>query len=1795
MCAKKTSRADDLRKRAADLMQKSPEAYQPGGLNDVSALAQELAIHQIELELQNEELQNTQVTLQEARDRFTELYEHAPVGYVVLDSAGIIRQANQTWYTMINQPDADLRGKPFTGTLVEEDAPVFLGRFRAFFKDPAEKQIVIRMQRRNSTPFHARIEARPHIMKETRKQGQQSPPEELMVTISDISDLQEAHRQIEEQNAALQEANAREKRLNAILGAIRNVNQLITKEEDTEKLIHDACRTLTEGLSYHNAWVALLDETGKVTTTASSGFDGGFRALRKQLGQGDFPPCMQKALAGSQVVVIHAPETHCKDCPIAPEYDNHSSLARRLKFGNRIYGILAVSVPDQYADSREEQELFIEVSDDLAFALDKLELVRLARQDHERLQFVIEGADQGTWEWNIQTNETIFNHTWAEMLGYTIDELTPYSFETWVQLTHPDDLEIAMERLNRCVSGETPDYDCALRMKHKQGHWVWILDRGKVMTRDADGKPLLMFGTHTDISRHKKMEDELRETSQSLQAILDFSPLLINEISIDGRYLSVNQATANFLELSPSELVGKPFGELLPAATAEKFMERIQRVVEGRQPIYVEDHLDSPDGGREYLSTIYPLFDSSGEIRSIGSIAHDITDRKRAEKAIEESEEKYRLLAETTQDIILLHDMQGRIVYVNQAGLDLTGFTSSEALGKPVSSFIPPEHLAEITARQKQRLQGDSQVLRYETTFTDKHGNSVPVEVHSSVILREGKAAQILAVARDITDRKRAEEEIRQHAARLAAMVDILQYRSEDLQEFLDHALAKALELTGSKLGYIYFYDEDRREFELNTWSKDVMPECAVIDPQTCYQLDKTGMWGEAVRQRKPILLNDFKAGHPLKKGYPEGHVNLERFLTVPVLYQDRIVAVVGVANKPQDYDETDTLQLTLLMDSVWKSVETMQAEAALRARERYLHTILQTTVDGFWVINTEGRLLEVNPAYCEMSGYSRDELLQLSIAELNVEEKSAQTEERIKRIIQNGAEVFETRHRRKDGSLWDVEVSATWMDENGGRFICFCRDLTERKQRDEHIALLGHMLDDAPAAITIHNTAGEFVFANQHTIELHGYDSPEEFMAINLHDLDVPESEKLLEERFRQIAQGGSARFEAAHYRKDGSTFPLEVQAKAIEWNGEPAVLSIASDISERKRMEKENNLLADLIKRSQDFIGVADTNQNAFFVNPAGQAMIGLEGDDAVRNATISDFFCEEDLPFVSETILPSVLENGRWAGEFRFRHFKTGEPINVLYDVFLTGDPDTDEAVNISTVTRDITERKQAEQALIESEERFRSYIEHSPIGVYISDKAGNLIDVNQAACADTGYSRNELLQMNFIDLHPPERQEAAVSQFQSIFTEKKLSAEIPFLRKDGSQGTWALNAIFLPDQQVMGFAADITEQKSLEDQLMQSQKMETVGGLAGGGAHDFNNMLSVIMGHLEMALDELDPAEIMYSDLQEAYKSAERSADLTAQLLAFARKQTVAPVPLNLNDTIAGMLKMLERLIGEDIDLLWKPGTDLAPVKMDPSQIDQMLANLCINARDAIRNTGKITIETGNVSFDEAYCASHADFFPGSYVMLAVSDDGCGMDKEIFSHLFEPFFTTKSVGQGTGLGLATVYGIVKQNNGFINVYSEPGEGTTFRIYLPEINVQPDAEHPAGPSQSSAAGEETILLVEDEPAILKVTTMMLERMGYTVLPASSPVEGIRLAKEFAGEIDLLITDVIMPEMNGRDLAHELLSHYPQLKRLFMSGYTANTIAHHGVLDPGVEFIQKPFSIQDLSTRVREVLNRP
>jgi two-component system, cell cycle sensor histidine kinase and response regulator CckA len=515
--------------------------------------------------------------------------------------------------------------------------------------------------------------------------------------------------------------------------------------------------------------------------------------------------------------------------------------------------------------------------------------------------------------------------------------------------------------------------------------------------------------------------------------------------------------------------------------------------------------------------------------------------------------------------------------------------------------------------------------------------------------------------------------------------------------------------------------------------------------------------------------------------------------------------------------------------------------------------------------------------------------------------------------------------------------------------------------------------------------------------------------------------------------------------------------------------------------------------------------------------------------------------------------------------------------------------------------------SQRALRASEQRFRDIYRESPIAIELYDGHGMLMDVNPACCALFGIeSADAVREFNLLqDPNIPSDQMERLKAGQAVRFEAEFDFDLVTERRlyvTTRHGKVVLDILVTPicDEarilsQYLVQIIDITERERLQAQLAQAQKMESVGRLAGGVAHDFNNMLGAILGNASYALQSLPENSPLREELEEIQKCAQRSAELTRQLLAFARKQTSAPKVLDLNAAVDGTLKMLRRLIGENIEFTWSPSADVWPVKIDPSQIDQILANLCVNARDAIHGEGKVILRTANAKVDEPHAAKHPGVSPGDYVLLSVSDNGCGMDEETLDHVFEPFFTTKGASPSTGLGLATVYGTVRQNGGFVDVQSKPAQGTTFALYLPRHVAQTAPNVTISPPPAAGRQQETILLVEDEPALLRISKRALEALGYRVLAAAKPAEAIGLAEAHGRQVALLITDVVMPEMNGRELAKRLVGLYPGLKRLFISGYTADAIACDGVLEEGLHFLQKPFTMQALAEKVRETLETP
>lgn len=752
-----------------------------------------------------------------------------------------------------------------------------------------------------------------------------------------------------------------------------------------------------------------------------------------------------------------------------------------------------------------------------------------------------------------------------------------------------------------------------------------------------------------------------------------------------------------------------------------------------------------------------------------------------------------------------------------------------------------------------------------------------------------------------------------------------------------------------------------------------------------------------------------------------------------------------------------------------------------LQESESRLRSIFQAAPVGIGVV-VDRVIKDANDRLCEMTGYSRDELLgqNTRILYLSDADYNYVGSEKYRQIAEKGTGSVDIRWRRKDGKIIDVLLSSTPLNpadfSAGVTFTAL--DITERKQAVEKLQKSEEkyriLVENAGEAIFVAQE-GMLRFANDKAAEIIGY-SKEELTSIPFTEFIHPEDRNMVLARHieRQQVKKLPSRYSFRIVNRSGDTRWVDLNVVLIEWEGKHATLNFLLDITEGKRTYEE-----------------------------------------------------------------------------------------------------------------------------LLLEKERFHTLIHNAPFGMMVIDENGNFTYANPKFTEIFGYDLNDVPNgKRWFELAYPDSEyrkqvvSAWIEDLKSYGLGEKRPRIFEVVCKDGSRKIIHFIPVCLETGENLIACEDITERIKLEDQLRQAQKMESVGLLAGGVAHDFNNMLQAIIGYAELAMMKSRQGASPDADLIQISQAAQRSADLTRQLLAFARKQMMSPTVLDLNKTVASMIGILNRIIGEDIELVWKPGFNPWPVKMDPAQIDQILANLLVNARDAIAGVGKVTIETENAVLDESYCRVNPGFVPGEYALLSISDTGSGMDKETVSHIFEPFFTTKEIGKGTGLGLAMVYGIIKQNSGFINVHSEPGHGTTFKIYLPRCQDQVQADDLVK-EEIIPGGTETVLVVEDEKMLLEFVGTILEEQGYKVLSAEIPADALTMAREYKNPIHLLITDVVMPEMNGREVKEAVTLLHPDIKAIYMSGYTADVIALKGIIDEGAAFLQKPFTINSLALKVREVLD--
>jgi PAS domain S-box-containing protein len=897
-----------------------------------------------------------------------------------------------------------------------------------------------------------------------------------------------------------------------------------------------------------------------------------------------------------------------------------------------------------------------------------------------------------------------------------------------------------------------------------------------------------------------------------------------------------------------------------------------------------------------------------------------------------------------------------------------------------------------------------------------------------------------------------------------------------------------------------------------------------------------------------------------------------------------------GMRTNPQSDTRTKAELLTEI-DRLRRQVDSLRSTNSVN-----LTAVINDSADGILVIDRMGIVRLSNPAAERLLRRPSRALLGTQLG-----------------LPVYGSERTEIEILTADGDRVPVELWANetyWEGEPAIRISL--RDLTEKQQAESKLreseAKYRLLAETSPDCIWMMAPDLTVTYVNPAVERLFGY-TPEEYVGTHL-SLHCDASRL---SRIREILEGkeaspsgkGGVRLETRLMHRFGYEIPVEIAATAVhDENGTLLFFQgVTRDITERKKAFEQSQLLAAIVQSTKDAIISKTTEGIITSWNPGAEAMYGYYAEECIgKNISM---LMPPELQNEMDDILERIRENRMVAPFETVRRTKSGGQIDVSFTVSPIHD-DLGRVIGASSIARDITMLKQTMEALHRSEALLNETGEIARIG-------GWEIDFD----SDTVYWTQTTRRMHEVPEDYVPTLEEAIDFFAPEFRQLIMQAvrrareegipydlELPFISAKGSR-LW-IRAVGKGEfkngrcVRVHGMFQDITEQKRMEEerrkaeeQSRQSQKLESIGRLAGGIAHDFNNMLSVIIGYGEDMLGRVRPEDPLHESAKEILSAANRSAALTRQLLAFSRKQTLHPKTIDLNVLLKNLESLLRRLIREDIELLIKPGENLQPVKVDPGQMEQVIMNLAVNARDAMQQGGRLTIETKNTELDSQYAGNHISVISGAYVMLSITDTGCGMDRESLDKVFEPFFTTKEKGKGTGLGLSTVYGIVKQSGGNIWAYSEPGHGTTFKIYLPQTAGAPSAIQAKTQAAVFTGNQERVLVVEDEPSLRKLCSKILELMNYSVKAAANGGEALLLIEEKGFKPELIITDVIMPEMSGKILVDRLRNSLPGLKVLYMSGYTDEAIVHHGILESGTPFIQKPFTKDQLGKMVREILD--
>jgi PAS domain S-box-containing protein len=1361
------------------------------------------------------------------------------------------------------------------------------------------------------------------------------------------------------------------------------------------------------------------------------------------------------------------------------------------------------------------------------------------------------------------------NQAALTMLGYDRTDLSSLNIAS---VLDERDLSQGLQVINELIQTGFKKELSKYRLKHKNGGIVYVETQSSIIYRD--GKPYAIQGIARDVTERKRTEEALQRSEERYRTILESIEDGYYEEDLAGNFVFFNQAMCRIYGYPKEELLGLNYKQYTDKETAKKLFQVFNEIYRTGNPNNEYSYeLIRKDGAKRYIEASASLKrDSSGKPTGFRGVVRDITERKRAEQALQESEETAKRLAQENAAVAEI----GRII---SSTFDIE--KGYEQFVEEVRKLIPFDRITITKIDPKENIF----IVLY------KAGPHVAGRGAGDAVPLAGTASEWVFQHRStlsVCEQNREEM--------LGRMPGLLPIFKAGFHSMMFVPLISKDQVIGTLV---------LQAVKQNAYTKAEQKLAEKVSHQIAGAVANAQLFSERNKAEEALRRSEEKYRNILESiedGYYE--VDLAgnfTFLNDAMcrIYRYPKEELIGMNNR-QYTDEKNAKHVFQAFNKLYKTGVPIKGLDYEIFRKDGTKAFTEVSVS--LLRNSEGEAIGFR-------GISRD------VTERKRAEQALQeSEETAKRLAQENAIVAEI--GRIVSSTLNIEEVYERFAEETRKLIPFDRitinlgDLKNNTSTTAYIAGIDVPGRRAGDITSIVGTVTEEVTRTRSSLFIQG------------DNIDEVAS------RFPSLLPTFQAGLRSMIFvpliSKDQVIGVLSLRSlvpKAYTNQDVRLAESIGAQIAgaianaqlfiQRKRIEEA------LRQSEERYRTILEDIEDGYYE-------VDLAGTFTFLNDSMSRIFGypKEELlgmnnrQYTDKEVAKKVFQDFN-------RIYKTGEHGRVI-DYEITRKDGTKRYIGTSAslqkdssgkpigfrgIVQDITERMRAQEALRQSEERYRTILESIQDGYFEVDLAGKFTFLNDSMCRIFRYPKEELIGMNSRQYNDQENAKRIYQAFNKIYRTgepgRVFANEIT--RKDGTKAITELSASLIRNSEgkpigFRGTTRDVTERNrveremaELQEQLRQSQKMEAVGRLAGGIAHDFNNLLTVMKGYSQLSLLDLKESDPLRENIQEIEKATQRATDLTRQLLAFSRRQILNLKVLDLNALLKDLDKMLRRIIGEDIELVTLLSENLGRVKIDPNQIEQVVFNLAANARDAMPSGGKLTIETADVELDETYAHAHVSVIPGHYVMLSVSDTGVGMSQEVKERVFEPFFTTKEQGKGTGLGLSMVYGIVKQSNGNIWVYSEPGHGTAFKIYLPRTEEEVDASHEREKTDFFPRGSETVLLVEDDELVRDLASRLLKQLGYRVLEAADGEEGLRVAQEHNGEtIHLLLTDAVMPHMGGKELSDQLKILRPDVKVLYTSGYTDETIVHHGVLDPNTHFLQKPFSPRTLSQKVREALER-